>query len=1534
MVRSKRAKATEQAKPREAESAVAAGGNRATEQAKPREAESVVAGGKAVRSEFEAGLLSQVRRQGGLSELMEAQGVDGAYVDSCFSGSAICGSVRYERVAQFLTGAESGPSGCLVRFGGGVASATHQVTGRVRIGRVEGELTLLVVKGHLPLLLGEGAMAAFSLDLMGARREVVQQGVRLGSWEPGQLPTCVLETESCLVAGTVKSVSGLGVAGTEESVSGPVESSKVDREHDVFTIGEISDSGQEEMPEGSECGHEARPEECRKAGRETRRRRRKASKRGKAEAVVDPSCTDAQRNHALHLKGSQCHDADAERDEERDAERDEERDAPKEAERRQRSKAEKVLRLTQAQVSKIHRTNHAGFSRMVKFLRRVAGPMKPGQFKPVEEKIKKAIAECKVCENREPRAPRCTVVPCERSWLERGVADFFKVNAFQKTGERTLWGLIVMDSATKRTSLSMLRAATAKEAWKAYMVRWASVWGHFQQLLTDPDTSFLAQNFLKEAELAGVIKSVTPAKSSESHGEVERPIRVIRHTIDRLSEQNRLDRREWTEDEWEVAIAQIENAMNNEVVVGSTPSERTTGRGSHMALSALSDTLVTGHEATPGSLQRAARDAQEIFMQTNWSGKFRAILTEAPAKAGAQVKLGDLVRYCREEARAPGGGVRGRVWHGPGVVVGVPAGMVEYVRVDHGGVDYLCHRNDVKLHAEQGISTTTTGGDGEQGVATTSGDDGARATRQERDGKTAEEADKELRRRDAHGPRNRPPPGRPPKGKVWVDGRYADPPTAAAVDESSAEAATATPVSGNVGQPSPAGAVPTPTPEARSEGGNVGQPSSAGAAPTPTPESSGEQTTALATQFVYAESESEAASDESEMWRALDEIALVAQKEKFEPFPCFFNAIEKRGRLYEEVQEICELTVQPPQSTVVLCGDQLCLFSEGAMDAYAYQWTDLSEEARHAAYERALRDYDSTGSWERGTEKTAEELRSMHVRPMEAREVCKAKIQDGELMGRVRWTPKGFQERGDVWLHENTTSPTVHRITTNTLDALASAMPSGDGDDDWVPFVLDFSEAFFHSELFDDAPFLKQKEQLYVRVPDWDTGECAPEAQAAAAAGAKIYRRLLREVPGTKGAPQAWYRTVSAILCEHGVRSKLDPCAFFFFDYDDAKGSSRTQCSGAGYAGYGGLHVDDMRGRAKRRIVWALFNDLLNRGYKVKLQVIEEGDVFESIGERFVEKANGVQRDQHQYVDQRLTEVPLPGDRWKFKRATTTTEERAAYGSAQGQLSWVAQRTKPEAAYESSVAATLKTSPSLTVADVCRLNKTIRTLKNRDEQRWSWWTPKIRDGDERGWRVVIVADAGEGESKREEWNKSQGGRIIGLMAMAPVGTPGSMAVVDVSSRKVKRQTHSSFDAETVNGIDAVDVGLGVRELVREWTFGVTPSKGEVVKEWMGSHSFREDGSDGKVPMELHTDCEDLVTAVEGTKQHKQMKRRRRLDVADLRELRARGELRMLLHVDGRYMHADCLTKPRKVSQQTSNLLRELLSTGHYWPVPT
>ena len=57
-----------------------------------------------------------------------------------------------------------------------------------------------------------------------------------------------------------------------------------------------------------------------------------------------------------------------------------------------------------------------------------------------------------------------------------------------------------------------------------------------------------------------------------------------------------------------------------------------------------------------------------------------------------------------------------------------------------------------------------------------------------------------------------------------------------------------------------------------------------------------------------------------------------------------------------------------------------------------------------------------------------------------------------------------------------------------------------------------------------------------------------------------------------------------------------------------------------------------------------------------------------------------------------------------------------------------------------------------------------------------------------------IPDAGEGELKSEDWTKSQGGRIIGLMARAPVGTPGLMAVVDVSTRKLKRTTHSSFDA--------------------------------------------------------------------------------------------------------------------------------------------
>lgn len=1107
---------------------------------------------------FEAGVFSLYGRQRGLAVLAGSQGGLGVFLDSCYTGEGLVGSARWEAfraLPEFRGEQLQEPADICIRFGGGAAAPIAQWRLIVGVGAICTEIRVLVVRGHLPFLLGEGGLAKLELDLCGRERAVHQRGQHLSRWDPGEMPqvqiyVAALESKA-LVSAVEESRSrsgkqacaepqGSSVCGREvaELESGSQRESREMEESletsGVFTIGASSEHASEPECFAKELGG------------------RKKKKRKKAPLARRVKSAGGRRS---------------------------------------------VLTLSESELRRLHLTNHASPSRMINFLSCCAGKWRrkePELWRKLVQRVKGVVSKCKPCTAVTPRVKRGSVVPLLRRWLERGVVDFFKVNAYQKKGEKSQWAMIVVDAATKRCALIWLSGTSAsgtsaKDAWRAYVVRWAAVWGHFRNLVSDPDSSFKAKQFLQEAELAGVFKTVTPGRSSESHGDVERPIRTARWSLDRLTEELRERRQEFSPEEWEIALAQIENSMNNEVVHGGgSASERSAGRQSHMAMSLLGDSLATGREPDVGTLQAIQRRAQEAYISVAWDRRLRVILSQRAAPPSVPVELGDAVLYCREEQRAPGGGVRGRVWHGPGVVVGVPAGAVEYVRVDHGGVDYLCHRRDVRRSDDDRLALA----------------DGERATRQESDGKRAVEAEESrdaeaerraaelaLRRPGAHGPRARAPPGRPPAGHRWDPdvGKYiscaslpepaarasstlasSEPPAASSKGGSEADTARTSPeASSNLElseKSSPSGADAAPASEADAstatallgaqdtgfqadmgfqadiglqadehgkDGPVSGPTSSAGIFACKPVEpvavfASSPERFGLASPNPLDHCSLGSESEDDELEAAFEQIMLAAQAESFSQRRCYFAEVEKRGRVHEEVLEIAELCEEKPCSVSFRSRGVVCMFSEGGMDAYSFTWDDLDEATKQEAYSRALRDYDGTGSWERGTEKTGGELKMMRVRGLEGREVVKAKFVGGELTGRVRWTPKGFQESDPAaWDVRNTTSPTVHRITVRCCDALVSSMPEGPEDDAFVAFVLDFSEAFFHSRLFEDLPKLTRKDMLYVRVPEWDSGEMSEEARAAMERGEKVYRRLLREVPGTKGAPQAWYKTIA-----------------------------------------------------------------------------------------------------------------------------------------------------------------------------------------------------------------------------------------------------------------------------------------------------------------------------------------------------------------------------------------------------------------------
>jgi len=220
---------------------------------------------------------------------------------------------------------------------------------------------------------------------------------------------------------------------------------------------------------------------------------------------------------------------------------------------------------------------------MLAFLRVVRGGV---LTKAESQLVEKVVSECSLCRAVEPRLRRVLAVPAEVGWLERGWCDLFHIRRLPNGVD--LWALGVADECTGDVAFCLLNEGTSGAlVWEAYYDRWASIRGHFVHLLSDAGGELVSRAFLEHAEEMGVFKTVTAAKSSESHGKIERYFRTARWTLDRLAVNPSSSK--WGVREWKRALQDTENAIRNEVLAGgSSASLRSMGRTStvHRNLSA------------------------------------------------------------------------------------------------------------------------------------------------------------------------------------------------------------------------------------------------------------------------------------------------------------------------------------------------------------------------------------------------------------------------------------------------------------------------------------------------------------------------------------------------------------------------------------------------------------------------------------------------------------------------------------------------------------------------------------------------------------------------------------------------------------------------------------------------------------------------------------------------------------------------------------------------------------------------------------
>ena len=526
--------------------------------------------------------------------MSRSQGSCGASLDCGFTGEGVAGRDRAQHMCRKLSRPSIRPGSGMIRFGGGVANIQEFWTfDAVRIGEVVEGLTVAIITGNLPLLLGDRALANFDLRIGGSSRAIEQAGLTLGRYEPGEIPLVQLEQ---------------------------APATEVNRETSARL-----DSGNHTQESGD--------------------------------------CYLAERliKH-VGLIGE--HDASAD-----------------------------ASRWTREQITKYHNTNHAPLSRMITFLQTIAKTTLTNKETQLVTEVVQGCKACQVSDSRKSRGHGG--VPAIRSWLELGWIDLFLVATVAQT---QIWGLGCIDDGTGEIALHLTDGTTAEDVFGAYEERWATIRGFHKQLVSDPDGACLSVPFRQLCDLNGMEKVVTPGKSSESHGKIERVFRTVRWSLDRLRNDTRT--KDWTRIEWKRALHRIENEIRNEVVrVGSgdfisTASLRATGRTSTIHNNLLNDNLATA-SSVDGFLGEIEEITLQVYRETLYGQRAREILAHRITRTPHQPELGDKVMFCRQASKGRSGGVRGVKWWGPGIVTGVQCGDIRYIRVDHGGIDYLCHPLDV-----------------------------------------------------------------------------------------------------------------------------------------------------------------------------------------------------------------------------------------------------------------------------------------------------------------------------------------------------------------------------------------------------------------------------------------------------------------------------------------------------------------------------------------------------------------------------------------------------------------------------------------------------------------------------------------------------------------------------------------------------------------------------------------------------------------------------------------------------------------------
>jgi hypothetical protein len=463
-------------------------------------------------------------------------------------------------------------------------------------------------------------------------------------------------------------------------------------------------------------------------------------------------------------------------------------------------------------------------------------------------------------------------------------------------------------------------------------------------------------------------------------------------------------------------------------------------------------------------------------------------------------------------------------------------------------------------------------------------------------------------------------------------------------------------------------------------------------------------------------------------------------------------------------------------------------------------------------------------------------------------------------------------------------------------------------------FQLDVRSAFFSSE---DT----KKTNMWVLEPP----------QMKREDGLNRWRQLWKEVPGTKGAPRAFYDTLQEYVTGSAgfMRSKHDRCIFMHFD--DMNGELDAVFA---------THVDDAIGFATPEVMQWLKQKLEER-FELTFQAIEHERTIEFAGLEWTEHATTTEITQAAYIQNKLQPVSIAPERKKQREETITDEERSAMRSTLGAWRWCS-KTIVDTLYDLNRLSTWVSMDECTVDQINRMNKCVQYMKQgraereADGERRFWGKPKIQGVSmpvlprEAEVQVTFIVDAGEPSDDAQYRGKWHGMVLVGLQVEQEDTKREDNRWVPIHWRSslTKRVAHGSFDGEALVFIEGLDVALSVALLWEEFQSGVKPSLWQ--RKILGTET---EEVMCKVMCEGHSDSNDLVKASKSLVYAQGYQKRRKTDVCDIQELQTLGLLKPLVHISGKKNPGDAGTKKLSHEAETMVRLREAVQ-GYYRPIKT